>query len=148
MAVELVPYVQDEKKWIEHYVSQAMKQIRPVEMTRPLKEQHSIRPSIVLPTMQLAAQARSEMKREKEEEEERSQVFAPIKISPEFDSPITSPATVRGNGRKRKYSSTTTTTTCSKKSSKRTKSNDHDQRQKSVNTKKSSRPRDIFDREF
>ena len=54
MANCLVPYSQDEQKWTSHYMAQAMKQIKPKEMTKPLKEK-MVQPSIVLPTMQLVA---------------------------------------------------------------------------------------------
>ena len=37
MANHLVPYTQDEK-WTSYYMAQAMKQIKPKEMTKPLKE--------------------------------------------------------------------------------------------------------------
>ena len=56
MANCLVPYTQDEQKWTSHYMVQAMKQIKPKEMTKPLKEK-MVQPSIVLPTMQLVGQA-------------------------------------------------------------------------------------------
>ena len=97
MAVELIPYVQDEKRWTDHYMAQAMKQMKSVEVTKPLHEQN-IHPSIVLPTMQLAAQAQSEMQREKTGHE----VYAPVKIRPEFHSAATSSAASKGTSRKRK----------------------------------------------
>ena len=56
MANCLIPYTQDEQKWTSHYMVQAMKQFKPKEMTKPLKEK-MVQPSIVLPTMQLVAQA-------------------------------------------------------------------------------------------
>ena len=66
MANCLVPYSQDEQKWTSHYMAQAMKQIKPKELTKPLKEK-MVQPSIVLPTMQLVAQAESELKCQKNE---------------------------------------------------------------------------------
>ena len=38
MANRLIPYSQDEEKWTSHYMAQAMRQIKPKEMTKPLKE--------------------------------------------------------------------------------------------------------------
>ena len=61
MANQLVPYIQDEQKWIKHYMAQAQKQIKPKEMMKLVKEK-PIQPSTVLPTMQLVAQAESELK--------------------------------------------------------------------------------------
>ena len=80
MANRLVPYSQDEQKWTSHYMAQAMKQIKPKEMTKPLKEK-MVQPSIVLPTMQLVAQAESELKHQKNE----APVFEPIKATPQFE---------------------------------------------------------------
>ena len=34
MANHLVPYIQDEQKWTSHYMTQAMKQIKPKEITK------------------------------------------------------------------------------------------------------------------
>ena len=64
MANRLVPYIQDEQKWIKHYMAQGRKQIKPIEMMKVIKEK-PVQPSIVLPTMQLVAQAESELKRHK-----------------------------------------------------------------------------------
>ena len=50
MANRLVPYIQDEQKWIKHYMAQAWKQIKPKEMMKLIKEK-PVQPSIVLPTM-------------------------------------------------------------------------------------------------
>ena len=61
MANRLVPYIQDEQKWIKHYLAQARKQIKPKEMMKLIKE-NPVQPSIVLPTMKLVAQAESELK--------------------------------------------------------------------------------------
>ena len=76
MANRLVPYSQDEQKWTSHYMAQDMKQIKPKEMTKPLKEK-MVQPSIILPTMQLVAQAESELKCQKNE----APVFEPIKAT-------------------------------------------------------------------
>ena len=97
MASRLVPYIQDEQKWIKHYMAQVRKQIKPKEMMKVIKEK-PVQPSIVLPTMQLVAQAESELKRQQNE----APVFAPIKATPEFES--THSASVTAKGR------TTTTT--------------------------------------
>ena len=80
MANRLVPFIQDEKKWTEHYMAQARKQIKPKEMMKVIKEK-PVQPSIILPTMQLVAQAESELKRQQNE----APVFAPIVARPEFD---------------------------------------------------------------
>ena len=90
MANCLVPYTQDEQKWTSHYMAQAMKQIKPKEMTKPLKEK-MVQPSIVLPTMQLVAQAESELKHQKNE----APVFEPIKATPQFESSNSSPSTIK-----------------------------------------------------
>ena len=94
MANGLVPYTQDEQKWTSHYMAQAMKQIKPKEMTKPLKEK-MVQPSIVLPTMQLVAQAESELKCQKNE----APIFEPIKATPQFESSNSS-LTIKWNTRK------------------------------------------------
>ena len=104
MANNLVPYTQDEQKWMRHYMTQAMKQIKPKEMTKKVKEER-IHPNYVLPTMQLVAQAESEMKRQHKE----SPVYAPIKATPEFESNHSVSVTTKGNTRKRKAKSHTNT---------------------------------------
>ena len=91
MANRLVPYIQDEQKWIKHYMAQARKQIKPKEMMKVIKEK-PIQPSIVLPTMQLVAQAESELKRQQNE----APVFAPIKATPEFESRHSASVTAKG----------------------------------------------------
>ena len=100
MANRLVPYTQDEQKWTSHYMAQAMKQIKPKEMTKPLKEK-MVQPSIILPTMQLVAQAESELKCQKNE----APVFEPIKATPQFESSNSSPSTIKRNTRKCKAQS-------------------------------------------
>ena len=100
MANHLVPYTQDEQKWTSHYMAQAMKQIKPKEMTKPLKEK-MVQPSIILPTMQLVAQAESELKCQKNE----APVFEPIKATPQFESSNSSPLTIKQNTRKCKAQS-------------------------------------------
>ena len=94
----LLPYMQDEQKWTSHYMAMAMKQIKPKEMTKPLKEKMAIKrvqPFIVLPTMQLVAQAKSELKCQKNE----VPVFSdePIKATPQFESSNSSPLTIKQN---------------------------------------------------
>ena len=95
MANHLVPYTQDEQKWTSHYTAQEMKQIKPKEMTKPLKEK-MVQPSIMLPTMQLVAQAESELKHKKNEAPE----FELIKATPQFESSNSSPSTIKQNTRK------------------------------------------------
>ena len=91
MANQLVPYIQDEQKWIKHYMAQAQKQIKPKEMMRLIKEK-PVQTSIVLPTMQLVAQAELESECQQNE----APVFAPIKATPEFESTHSSSVTSKG----------------------------------------------------
>ena len=67
MTHRLVPYVQDSKKWIDHYMAQTMKQAKRKDLTKEYKEKDIVKPTIVLPTMQMVAQAESQMRHEKEE---------------------------------------------------------------------------------
>ena len=129
MANRLVPYIQDEQKWIKHYMAQVRKQIKPKEMMKVIKEK-PIQPSIVLPTMQLVAQAVSELKRQQNE----APMFAPIKATPEFES--THSASVTAKGR-------TTTTT---KRKHKTKEQPKKKKKKTTQKKKrsSAHLRDIF----
>ena len=98
MANRLVPYIQDEQKWIKHYMAQVRKQIKPKEMMKVIKEK-PIQPSIILPTMQLVVQAESELKRQQNE----APVFAPIKATPEFESTHSASVTAKGRTTKRKH---------------------------------------------
>ena len=91
MANQLVSYIQDEQKWIKHYMAQARKQIKPKEMMKLVKEK-TVQPSIVLPTMQLVAQAELELKHQQNE----APVFTPIKATPEFKSTHSSSVTAKG----------------------------------------------------
>ena len=102
MAVQLTPYIQDEQKWAKHYMSSAMKQLRPKEMTKEYKEKTIVKPSIVLPTSQLVEQAKSEMKREKHQTE----IYAPVKIEPHLENLSSSASTGKQSTRKWKASST------------------------------------------
>ena len=97
MANRLVPYIQDEQKWIKHYMAQARKQIKPKEMMKVVKGK-PVQPSIILPTMQLVAQAESELKHQQNE----APVFAPIKATPEFESTHSASVTAKGRTTKRK----------------------------------------------
>ena len=97
MANRLVPYIQDEQKWIKHYMAQARKQIKPKEMMKVIKEK-PVQPSIILPTMQLVAQAESELKHQQNE----APMFAPIKATPEFESTHSASVTAKGRTTKRK----------------------------------------------
>ena len=129
MANRLVPYIQDEQKWIKHYMAQARKQIKTKEMMKVIKEK-PIQPSIILPTMQLVAQTESELKRQQNE----APVFAPIKATPEFES--THSASVTAKGR--------TTTT---KRKRKTKEQPKKKKKKKTTQKKkrsSTHLRDIF----
>ena len=129
MANRLVPYIQDEQKWIKHYMAQARKQIKPKEMMKVIKEK-PVQPSIV-PTMQLVAQAESEFKHQQNE----APMFAPIKATPEFES--THSASVTAKGRR------TTTTT---KRKRKTKEQPKKKKKKTTQKKKrsSAHLRDIF----
>ena len=129
MANRLVPYIQDEQKWIKHYMAQARKQIKPKEMMKVIKEK-PVQPSIVLPTMQLVAQAESELKRQQNE----APVFAPIKATPEFESTHSASLTAKGG----------TTTTTKRKC--KTKEQPKKKKKKTTQKKKrsSAHLRDIF----
>ena len=72
-------------------MAQARKQIKPKEMMKVIKEK-PVQPSIVLPTMQLVAQAESELKHQQNE----VPVFAPIKATPEFESTHSASLTAKG----------------------------------------------------
>ena len=107
----------------------ARKQIKPKEMMKVIKEK-PVQPSIILPTMQLVAQAESELKRQQNE----APVFAPIKATPEFES--THSASVTAKGR--------TTTT---KRKRKTKEQPKKKKKKKTTQKKkrsSTHLRDIF----
>ena len=122
MANRLVPYIQDEQKWIKHYMAQARKQIKPKEVMKVIKEN--------LPTMQLVAQAESELKHQQNE----APVFAPIKATPEFESTHSASLTAKGR---------TTTTT---KRKHKTKEQPKKKKKKTTQKKKrsSAHLRDIF----
>ena len=80
MANRLVPYIQDTDKWTNHFIKQAMKQTHPEGMMKCVSNK-KLKPNLVSPSVQLIAQAESDIKRE------RSQVLeehAPIKATPEF----------------------------------------------------------------
>ena len=79
MANRLVPFIQDEKKWTEHYMAQARKQIAAAARVPQLKE--IVQPKFISPIAKLLAQAESELKREQNERP----VFTPIVARPEFD---------------------------------------------------------------
>ena len=78
-------------------MAQARKQIKPKEMMKVIKEK-PIQPSIILPTMQLVAQAESELKCQQNE----APMFAPIKATPEFESTHIASLTAKGTTTKRK----------------------------------------------
>ena len=83
MANVLVPYKQDEEKWMQHYLEQAEKQLKPEEIMKEVKNKE-IHPNYVTPASQLIAQSQSELKRERRAEKELPVTFAPIKATPEF----------------------------------------------------------------
>ena len=85
----LVPYKQDDEKWREHYLEQAMKQIRTAEMLKHVKEK-DLHPQYISPSTQLVAQAEAELKRQKKE---IPVAYAPIKATPEFKSNISQVST-------------------------------------------------------
>ena len=83
MTNRLVPFIQDEKKWTEHYMAQARKQIAATRVPQ-LKE--FVQPEIVQPKLisrfaKLLAQAESKLKCKQNERP----VFTPIVPRPEFD---------------------------------------------------------------
>ena len=94
MANRLVPYIQDDEKWTKHYVQQAMKQVHPDDMLKKCaRSNDKVHPNLVLPTVQLIAQAESDMKREKSQVMEQ---HAPIKATPEFDHTHSPPQKSKG----------------------------------------------------
>ena len=122
MANQLVPYIQDEQKWIKHCMAQARKQIKPKEMMKLIKEK-TVQPSIALPTMQLIAQAELEFKRQQNE----APVFAPIKATPEFESTHSSSVTAKGR--------TTTKRKCKAKgTTQKEKEENHTEEEKAIHT--------------
>ena len=78
-------------------MAQAWKQIKPKEMMKLVKEK-PIQPSIVLPTMQFVAQAKSELKHQQNEDP----MFTSIKATPEFESTHSTSVTAKGRRRKHK----------------------------------------------
>ena len=88
MANFLVPYKQDEDKWRQHYLEQAMKQFKEKDMLKQHKDQE-LHPQYVHP---LVAQAESELKRQKKE---LPVTFAFIKATPEFENHTSSLGNVK-----------------------------------------------------
>ena len=83
MANRLVLFIQDEKKWTEHYMAQARKQIAAAQVPQ-LKEfvqPEIVQPKLISPIAKLLAQAESELKHKQNERP----VFTPIVPRPEFD---------------------------------------------------------------
>lgn len=129
----LVPYVQDGPKWKEHYIKKALEQIHGKDMTRPHKET-PVHANLVLPTTQMLAQVKSELKRDQKEQT----VFAPIKPTPEFAAPSTSTEAVEvRTTRKRKAPAAATSSDKKKKAA---------PAKKKKNTKRTNlgKRRDIF----
>ena len=80
----LVPYTQDEEKWTKHYMAQAMKQIKPKEHDQSHgRNSHGPAQPFSLPTIQLLAQAKSELKHATKW---KTCLLQPIKATPEFDT--------------------------------------------------------------
>lgn len=73
-----LPFVQDEEKWVEYYVEQALKQKHESDGRREYVFAR-IKPNLTLPINQLAAQSNSE---KKAEEERKNTPFIPIKTAP------------------------------------------------------------------
>ena len=70
MANQLVPFIQDEKKWTEHYMAQARKQIAAAVRVPQLKEfvqPEIVQPKLISPIAKLLAQAESELKHQQNE---------------------------------------------------------------------------------
>ena len=124
-----MPFIQDEDKWMAHYRKKAMKQLKQKDMMQTRKEP-TIKTNLVLPTTQLVAQAKSDMRREQKEQGEE---YVPIKVKPEFATSDSSTSAVGGNtSRKRKATSTSTSDSNSqkKKKKRRRKSNKSSSEQK------------------
>ena len=137
MAHRLVPCSQDEEWWVNHYMAQAMKQVKRKDMLKPVKET-TIHPKYVLPTAQLVAQAESEMKHEKKEKE--MPVFTPIKATPESTPGHTLEVVAKQSGsRKRKAAESTSST-----SKKRKKQQQQQQARRKQKTGKHSAGEDIL----
>ena len=84
MANQLVPFIQNEKRWTEHYMAQARKQIAATARVPQLKEfvqPEIVQPKFISPIANLLAQAESELKCQQNE----APMFAPIVARPEFD---------------------------------------------------------------
>ena len=83
MANQLVPFIQDEKKWTEHYMAQARKQIAAtrVPQLKEFVQPEIVQPKFISPIAKLLAQAESELKCEQNERP----VFTSIVARPEFD---------------------------------------------------------------
>ena len=62
MANRLVPFIQDEKKWTEHYMAQARKQIAAtrVPQLKEFVQPEIVQPKFISPIAKLLAQAESE----------------------------------------------------------------------------------------
>ena len=110
--VEYVPFKQDEEKWIQHYLKQAMRQIKPQELMRDCTVKE-VSTTVISATQNAVEQAESEMKTHKSG---KSNVYAPIKARPEFvDVPIHRPDIGQCASKRKKNSNT------KKKTSKRVK---------------------------
>ena len=72
------------------------------QVERKYYKDKEIKPTIILPTMQMVAQAESEMKHEKQEKP----VFEPIKVTPSFESVSHLKSSKEETSRKRKRKTT------------------------------------------
>ena len=82
MANRLVPFIQDERKWTEHYMAQARKQIATeVPQLKEFLQPEIVQPKLISSLAKLLAQAESELKHKQNERP----VFTPIVARPEFD---------------------------------------------------------------
>ena len=82
-------------------MNQAIKQAKRKELTKDYKDKE-IKPTIVLPTMQMVTQAELEMKHEKQEKS----IFEHIKVTPTFESFSHPKSSKEETSRKRKRKTT------------------------------------------
>ena len=112
----LVPFVQNEEKWIKYYVKQAQKQVHPDDMTKPVP-QACVRQTLVSPTEQVMDQVKSEVNKEKKLIG-KGEVYAPIKAVPEFvgsDTSVRTPTQRTTLKRKRSNVSSSSSTSSKRK---------------------------------
>ena len=93
-----IPFTQDEAMLIARYLKKGSKQHRHKEFTRTYKEP-KIETTVVLPTAEVVAQAKSEMKRDSTP---TTEVFNPIKVPLQPTPSTSSTSAVGGNTSKRR----------------------------------------------